>query len=170
MMLKVWLKKWRIGLVLLGLVALLLASLVRLSMLQIFDVDGGVNFLKDQGEARSVRSEIVKADRGMILDRNGKPLAVSTPVESIWANPKEIFQYRQQIQQSDELSEPQKAQLITQQKQRLAQLAQLLHEPADKLAQRLASYKNKQFIYLDRKLAPDLVDQIMSLDIKGIYS
>jgi cell division protein FtsI/penicillin-binding protein 2 len=53
-----------------------------------FDKD----FLRKQGDARMVRSEVINAHRGMIMDRNGIPLAVSTPVTSIWINPKEVFE------------------------------------------------------------------------------
>ena len=47
-------------------------------------------FLRDQGEARYLRVVALPAHRGMITDRNGEPLAVSTPVESVWANPREL--------------------------------------------------------------------------------
>ena len=47
-------------------------------------------FLKDQGDMRHVSDVPVSAYRGMIKDRNGAPLAISTPVESIWMNPQEV--------------------------------------------------------------------------------
>jgi cell division protein FtsI (penicillin-binding protein 3) len=49
------------------------------------------NFLKGQGDARSLRVQMIPAYRGMITDRQGAPLAVSTPVQSVWVNPKEFF-------------------------------------------------------------------------------
>ncbi|HMY01105.1 MAG TPA: hypothetical protein PKC44_15150, partial [Agitococcus sp.] len=50
------------------------------------------DFLRRQGDARMMRTEVIPAHRGMIMDRNGVPLAVSTPVTSIWVNPKEIYE------------------------------------------------------------------------------
>ncbi|MBT4160239.1 MAG: penicillin-binding protein 2, partial [Gammaproteobacteria bacterium] len=63
------------------------AMMVRLWYLQIVDKD----FLQDQGDARTIRMERINAHRGMIQDRHGKPLAVSTPVLSLWANPSEVL-------------------------------------------------------------------------------
>src|SRR5690606_22313395 len=77
---------WRIGLFFtLGLVACATLS-ARLWHLHVQDAD----FLKSEGKARAVRTIQVNAFRGLITDRNGEPLAVSTPVQSIWVNPKEV--------------------------------------------------------------------------------
>jgi cell division protein FtsI (penicillin-binding protein 3) len=53
------------------------------------------DFLQDQGDERFLRVVEVPAHRGMILDRNGEPLAVSSPVDSIWAQPPELLQQRE---------------------------------------------------------------------------
>ena len=67
-----------------GLVA---ASLVaRAVHLQVLDKD----FLNQQADTRHLRTEKISAHRGTITDRNGEPLAISTPVDSIWANPKQF--------------------------------------------------------------------------------
>ena len=59
--------------------------------LQVFNQD----FLQNQGDARHLRVVTLAAHRGMILDRNGEPLAVSTPVDSVWANPQELATARE---------------------------------------------------------------------------
>ena len=80
---------WRFRLVLV-LLALMAGAIVwRIVDLQVIDHD----FLQGQGDARSVRHIPIPAHRGLITDRNGEPLAVSTPVESIWANPQELSRY-----------------------------------------------------------------------------
>ena len=38
--------------------------------------------LQDQGDRRTIRTVPLVANRGLITDRNGEPLAVSTPVQS----------------------------------------------------------------------------------------
>ena len=83
------LPRWRLPAVLLLLAVLLSLLVWRLLMLQVLDTDRGYEFLQDQGDARSIRKEIIPAHRGQILDRNGEPLAISTPVVSIWVNPAE---------------------------------------------------------------------------------
>ena len=60
----------------------------RATYLHIFDRD----FLQKQGDIRVLRTEIINAHRGMLMDRNGVPLAVSTPVTSLWINPKEVYE------------------------------------------------------------------------------
>ena len=78
---------WRFHLVCLALASLLLLLCGRIVMLQVAEVDGGYRFLQQQGMARSVRTEPIQAHRGIIYDREGKPLAISTPVQSIWCDP-----------------------------------------------------------------------------------
>ena len=112
--------------------------------LQIFDHD----FLNGQGNARTLRVEEVNAYRGMILDRHAEPLAVSTPVVSIWANP-------QQIEDA-------------------ATTASLLSGPlgvsSKMLRERLTVKGNREFVYLKRHLSPGRAEQIMSLELSGIHS
>src|SRR6478735_4488049 len=69
------------------------ALIVRAVDLQIVRKD----FYQEQGDARFLRDMAVPVSRGTILDRNGEPLAVSTPVESIWANPQELLQHADRI-------------------------------------------------------------------------
>ncbi|MGP4845702.1 peptidoglycan D,D-transpeptidase FtsI family protein [Marinobacter sp. 1Y8] len=116
----------------------------RLVDLHVVDQD----FLRKQGEARTTRVEAIEAHRGMITDRNGEPLAVSTPVETIWANPGEA-------KPGDE---------------RIATLARLLEINESKLRARLKRYSGREFIYVRRKVQPDLARQVKALGIPGIYS
>ena len=77
---------WRFRLVL-ALLALMVGAIAwRILDLQVIDRA----FLKGQGDARSVRHVPIPAHRGLISDRNGEPLAVSTPVTTLWANGKEL--------------------------------------------------------------------------------
>jgi cell division protein FtsI (penicillin-binding protein 3) len=116
-------------------------------MLQVIDVNGGLSFLQNQGDARTVRTEIIPAHRGMIRDRNGQPLAVSTPVVSIWINPKQLT-----------IDEEQTIKLSK-------YLGMSLYDLKDKFAR----HKEKQFIYLKRHISPMLAEEVLSLRIKGVY-
>ena len=75
---------WVVSLLLLTLCSLLIGRLV---LIQAIDKDHGSEFLKKQGAMRAVRLAEIPAYRGLITDRRGEPLAVSTPVVSLWANP-----------------------------------------------------------------------------------
>lgn len=120
------------------------ALLARALDLQVIDNE----FYQRQGAARFLREIPIATSRGMITDRNGEPLAVSSPVESIWGNPQEL------------LKAP----------QRLPQLAEALAMPLDELSRRLSQRADKEFIYLKRRINPDEAHKILSLDIPGVAS
>lgn len=108
----------------------------------------GSDFYQREGEARFVREVAIPTSRGMITDRNGEPVAVSTPVESIWGNPQEL------------LKTP----------ARLPELAQALGVPADHLANKLSQRADKEFLYLKRRINPDDARKIMAHNIPGVFS
>ena len=75
-------RRWLLGVIIAGMLILIGKAV----SLQVFDKE----FLKEQGDMRHISDVPVFAYRGMIRDRNGAPLAISTPVESIWINPQEF--------------------------------------------------------------------------------
>ena len=123
-----------------GLVA---ASLVaRAVHLQVLDKE----FLNRQADTRHLRTETIVAHRGAILDRNGEPLAISTPVDSIWVNPKQF------------------ATAID----RVPQLAAALDLKPEILLHRITRSMDKEFLYLKRHLVPQKAQQVLALDLPGI--
>ncbi len=134
---------WRFKFVL-GLLLSTFALIIwRVVDLQILDHE----FLSMEGDARTLRTEPVTAYRGMILDRNGKPLAVSTPVVSIWVNPQEV-------------DDPQVL---------AAALTDPLMMPEGVLLQRLQTNSSREFIYLKRHLTPVQAAHILDLKVKGVH-
>jgi cell division protein FtsI (penicillin-binding protein 3) len=118
------------------------ALVVRAVDLQVVRKD----FYQDQGDQRFVRERTIPVSRGMIVDRNGEPLAVSTPVESIWAEPKEVLAHRE----------------------RIPELARALGvEPAE-FEQRLAQRADREFVYLRRHLPPDQSAAVLALGVPGV--
>lgn len=105
-------------------------------------------FYQQQGDERFLREVEIPTSRGMITDRNGEPLAVSTPVESIWANPQEV------------LKSP----------QTLPRLAAELGIDADQLTRKLTQRAGKEFVYLKRRINPAEARRILALDIPGVFS
>ncbi|TDJ19504.1 MAG: penicillin-binding protein 2 [Gammaproteobacteria bacterium] len=103
-------------------------------------------FLQDRGDARALRVVKISAHRGMITDRNGESLAISTPVNSIWAVPRKVLA-------SDS---------------RLAQLAKYLQMNDEELITLLKDRIGRKFVYLKRHVAPALAEEVMLLDIPGI--
>ena len=103
-------------------------------------------FYQRQGDARFLREMAIPVSRGTIFDRNGEPLAVSTPVMSIWANPS----------------------VVLDNEDRLPQLAAALGVDADELKERLAQRSDREFIYLRRQMAPEAAQAILNLGIPGI--
>ncbi|HGY9624739.1 penicillin-binding protein 2 [Pseudomonas putida] len=134
---------WRFRVVI-ALLALMVGAIAwRIIDLQVVDRD----FLKGQGDARSLRHIPIPAHRGLITDRNGEPLAVSTPVTTLWANPKEMQASRE----------------------RWPQLAAALGQNPQQLADRLTQQAGKEFIYLVRGLTPEQGQQVLDLKVPGVY-
>ncbi len=136
---------WRLHVVAI-VIAILFAMLVwRVLSLQVLETDRGYEFLQNQGEARYVRIAEIPAYRGIITDRRGEPLAVSTPVISLWADPGKVMESG-----------------------RSRELAQAMSITADKLQQRLTRYADKKFIYLQRHMTPEDARRVLSLKIDGV--
>ncbi len=104
--------------------------------------------LQAAGDERFLREVTIATTRGMITDRNGEPLAVSSPVESLWVNPKELLADAK----------------------RVPELARAVGLPADELTLKLAQRKDRQFMYLRRHMNPDAAKAVLDLDIPGVYS
>jgi cell division protein FtsI (penicillin-binding protein 3) len=121
---------------------LFVVLLVRLTYLQVLDTD----FLQSESTKRIVRDHKLPAYRGMIVDRNNEPLAVSTPVKSIWANPKQILKDNVDV----------------------SAVATYLNMSTATLKKRLNKNASREFIYLQRHMFPDQANKIAALDLPGI--
>lgn len=137
---------WRILLVAAVLAGLFGMLVLRLVQLQVGASQHGADFLKRQGDLRAVRAAEIPAFRGQITDRRGTPLAVSTPVVTLWLNP-------QEFQAPDAV----------------LRLAVALDINVQDLQSRLHRYRNKQFMYLARHLTPERARTVLQLGLKGVY-
>lgn len=105
------------------------------------------SFLIGQGDQRFSRVASIVAHRGAVKDRFGEPLAVSTPVDSVWVSPKELLQAADRI--------PQLAETIK-------------RDPVD-LANRVTSNAERQFLYVARHLQPSEAERVRKLDLPGVH-
>ncbi len=122
---------------------LLASSLIaRAVHLQVFNKD----FLNEQADTRHLRVEKISAHRGTITDRNGEPLAISTPVDSIWANPKELAPAVDEV----------------------PQLARVLGVDSQQLIRRITRSMDKEFLYLKRRLSPEKAKEVLALKLPGV--
>lgn len=122
----------------------MLGILLRVIDLTLFDQA----FLQKQGNARSLRTLTLPAHRGLILDRNNNPLAISSPVTSIWVNPKAFHATPNQLKS----------------------LAALLEISPNELSARIQKNQKREFLYLKRQLPPHFADDIKPLKIAGLHS
>jgi len=104
-------------------------------------------FLLKQSRARIFRVVKIAAYRGMITDRFGKPLAVSTPVSSVWVNPQVFSPSETQLQQ----------------------LATILNMSAQSILQKVNKLKQREFVFIKRGIPPALGKTVKSLPISGLY-
>jgi cell division protein FtsI (penicillin-binding protein 3) len=122
-------------------------------------------FLVDRGTQNFSRVAEIAAHRGTITDRYGEPLAVSTPVDSIWVNPKELMSSLSPS--ADTLAADSKPRLIA--SDQLTQLAKALKVDRQELARRIASNADREFLYLARHRQPAEAQKIKALGIPGLY-
>jgi cell division protein FtsI (penicillin-binding protein 3) len=132
---------WRATALFVALLAGLAGLFGRGAYLQVMHDD----FLQEKGNARYSRVIEVSAHRGMITDRNGEPLAISTPVESVWSSPADVEADSRQVKQ----------------------LAQILGMDAEEVKNRLFD-TSRDFVYLKRHLPPDQASKVVSLNLPGI--
>ena len=131
---------WRSRMMALLFMGCFAALIGRAFYLQVLNND----FLQEKGESRYRRDLQISASRGRIADRNGDVLAISTPMKSVWAVPSEARLTPQQVRE----------------------LAVLLEMDAKELQRRLGSEKN--FVFLQRQLPPDIGDRIAALKLPGV--
>ncbi|HSG53670.1 MAG TPA: penicillin-binding transpeptidase domain-containing protein [Rheinheimera sp.] len=139
---------WRFAFVLFCLASVFTALMVRAAWLQVVEPD----MLVSQGDMRTLRVENNSVLRGMITDRNGEELAISVPVEAIWADPKVVIERNAA---ADE--------------RRWHALADILQLTPKQLVQRIGTNPQKRFVYLQRQVNPAVVDYVKKLKVPGIY-
>ena len=104
------------------------------------------DFLNEQADTRHMRTEKISAHRGTITDRNGEPLAISTPVDSVWANPKKLAPAVDSV----------------------PKLARILGLDSQLLIRRITRSMDKEFLYLKRHLSPEQAQQVVALKLPGV--
>jgi len=105
------------------------------------------SFFQQQGDARHLRVVTIPAHRGDIYDRNGEPLAISTPVDSVWVHPGELIEA----------------------KKRISELAQILSINTGSLLQKIERNARREFMYVRRHIQPSLGKKVRALGLPGVY-
>jgi cell division protein FtsI (penicillin-binding protein 3) len=139
---------WRFYVVL-GVILFVYSGLVaRSAYIQIIEPD----MLKQQGDMRSLRTAAKTVQRGSIVDRNGDELAVSVPVETIWADPKIVMQNK-----------------ALDMKEHWQALADVLDQDVNTLTSRVLRHPTKRFVYIERQVSPAMANYVRQLKIPGIH-
>lgn len=114
----------------------------RALQLQVINSD----YLQQQGNARFLRTVSEATSRGMVLDRNDQPLAISTPVDSLWADPEVLLENRGAVQR----------------------LAKALDMDSGKLLAQARSHSGREFMYLKRQVSPQYAESVIARNIPGV--
>ncbi|MEE9321870.1 MAG: penicillin-binding protein 2 [Granulosicoccus sp.] len=120
------------------------ALMVRAAFLQVFDHE----FYRGQGDARQLRTVAMAAHRGNLLDRSGEPLAISTPIQSLWGVPEKLAE----------------------QPAALREVAALLSIDYDRMLNRVtaAADQGREFVYIKRHVTPKLAVRVAELHVSGL--
>ncbi|HST44523.1 MAG TPA: penicillin-binding protein 2 [Luteimonas sp.] len=105
-------------------------------------------YYQQKADSRFLREIPIPTSRGMITDRNGEPLAVSSPVDTVWGNPQELLKHPQH----------------------LPELARLLGVPEEHLSRKLSERADKEFVFLKRRINPAEAQKILAHKIPGVFS
>ncbi len=104
-----------------------------------------------EGDRRSLRADATMVQRGSITDRNGRELAVSVPVQTVWADPKRVH-----------------AGNGLDNRERWLALAEVFRTDVNTLMNKVAD-PSRRFVYLERKVTPGVADFVKQLSIPGVY-
>jgi len=139
-------RRWSVrrGVVMVVFLGLGASLLLRAVQLQVFSHD----YYQNQGTQRQLRHVAISAHRGMLLDRNGEPLAISTPIQTIVGNPQKL------------VNSPEK----------IIAMADILDMDSAKLLKRVErlNKEKKGYMYVKRHVLPPLVDEVVALDAEGL--
>ena len=135
---------WRRQLVMAGFAALGAVLICRAVYIQVIHAD----YYREQGANRHLRTVAIPAHRGDLLDRTGQPLAISTPIDSLWGIPS----------------------LLAESPVQLREVAELLDLDPDELNRRVVQYAGwgREFMYIKRHVLPELVDSVRALNVDGL--
>lgn len=134
----------RRGFVLLVFACLAASLIARAAYVQLINAE----FYRNEGKQRQIRSVEIPASRGDLLDRHGDPLAISAPIPSLFGNPAELAE----------------------QPELMRKVASLLNQDADRLLERVnaAAARGLVFMYVQRHVPPEIVDQVLALNIRNL--
>jgi len=137
-----WTLRRQFVLLMFGLMGLSLIG--RALYLQVFDYD----FYRSEGNARHLRTVAIPAHRGSLHDRNGEPLAISTPIQTVWGVPGKLVE----------------------QPAALREVAALLDLSVDALLLKAQQHddQGKQFMYVKRHINPDVASKVAALNVDGL--
>ena len=107
--------------------------------------------LQIQGDARTIRNDEIAAHRGNILDRNGQPLAISTPVQSLVLNPREVLQHPEQWDQ-------------------FAEALLSIDVNPEILSNRIQENASREFMFVKRRIPPAEADLLLRHDFSGVWA
>ncbi|HPQ95806.1 MAG: penicillin-binding protein 2 [Thiothrix sp.] len=162
----------------LGLLFIIGILMLRAVWLEVFQQ----SMLQERADARQTSIVTVPAYRGMITDRNGEPMAVSSPVESLWCNPSRLLETRAQLRDQYDLAsnvegkssasevETLAGHRYLQLEDGLAKIEEALEMEPGALIDKLEEAKDKKFMYLGRQLPPELAEKILALELPGVSS
>ena len=139
---------WRFAFVVLSLSTIFVGLVARAAYIQVVEPD----LLVERGDQRSLRVKSADVMRGMILDRNGEELAVSVPVESIYADSKVVMEAKS-----------------NEDMRRWYALAEMLQMTPEELTKKIATDKKKRYVYLQRQASPATAEYVRKLKVPGIY-
>lgn len=155
-----------------GIVLLCFVILVtRAFYVQIINKD----FLQNKANAKILRTEKMKAMRGVISDRNGIPLAISTPIMKVIIDPQNYYETKETFDKiTAELKKTPNSYKLKNQLPKenlnLDELADAVGIDGEELKKRVKEKSRSRYLVLKKEVPPPQADLLTQRNFAGVYA
>ncbi|MCU4412659.1 penicillin-binding protein PBP3 [Acinetobacter sp. WU_MDCI_Axc73] len=134
------------------------------------------DFLQNKANANILRTEQLKAMRGVISDRHGVPLAISTPIMNVVIDPRDYFEAKKQYEEISEKikKEPENARRLRRElpdkNLNLDELADIVGIDRATLKKMMNDRPRSRYLVLKKEVPPQQTDIISKRNFEGVYT
>lgn len=133
------------------------------------------DFLQNKANAKILRTEKMKAMRGVISDRNGVPLAISTPIMKVVIDPQNYYETKQTFDEvtaklKDSPNSTKLKNQLPKENLNLDELADAVGIEREELKRRVKERARSRYVVLKKEVPPPQADLLVKRNFAGVYA